>query len=93
MNNAGWFVNNDGADDGDRAAVRVKDDCGPFEDLAGRAHPRTQGRRMGLGRVVGMVSGVGRRLRIGQTAQEQETDSHPDGNGSECAPREHREEY
>jgi hypothetical protein len=93
MNNEGWLPNDDGADGGDRAAVRVKDDHGPFKDLAGRTHPRTQGRRMGLGRVVGMVSGVGHRLRIGQPAQKQEADRHADGNGPECASREHRGEY
>ncbi len=69
MNDARRFLNCDGTDNGDRAAVRVKNDRGPFKDLTGRAHPRTQSRRMGLGRVVGMVPGMGHRLRIGQPAQ------------------------
>jgi hypothetical protein len=80
MNDVRWLLNCDGTDNGDRVAIRVKDDPGPFKDLAGRAHPRTQGRRMGLGRVMGMVSGVGHRLRIGQPAQQQQADGYADGN-------------
>lgn len=45
---------------------------------------------MGLGRVMGMVPGVGHRLRIGQAAQEQEADGQADGDGFEGASREHR---
>ena len=93
MENAGWFLNNDDADDSDRVAVRVKDDRSAFKDLAGRAHPRTQGRRVGLGRMLGMVPGMGHRLRIGQPAQEQQADGHADGDGSEGASREHRGKY
>ena len=89
MNNARWLLSCDGTDNGDRAAIRLKDDRGPFKDLAGRAHPRTQGRRMGLGRVMGMVPGVGHRLRISQPAQQQQADGYADGNGSEGAAREH----
>jgi hypothetical protein len=48
---------------------------------------------MGLGRVVGMVPGMGHRLRIGQPAQQQQADGYADGDGSEGASREHREEY
>jgi hypothetical protein len=48
---------------------------------------------MGLGRVMGMVLGMGDRLRIGQPAQEQQADGHADGNGSEGASRQHRHEY
>jgi len=48
---------------------------------------------MGLGRVMGMVPGMGHRLRIGQPAQEQQTDGHADGDGSEDSSRHHRGEY
>ncbi len=48
---------------------------------------------MGLGRVMGMVPGMGHRLRVGQPAQEQETDGHADGNGSQDVSRHHRREY
>ena len=86
MNNAGWFVNNDDGDDGNRAAIGLKNNRRALEDLPGRAHPRTQGRSVGLGRVLGMVPRMGHRLRIGQPAQQQKADSHADGNGSEGAP-------
>ena len=69
MNNAGWFVNNDDGDDGNRAAIGLKNNRRALTHLPGRAHPRAQGRRMGLGRVLGMVPGMGHRLRIGQPAQ------------------------
>lgn len=47
---------------------------------------------MGLGRVMGMVPGVGHRLRIGQAAQEQEADGQAGGDGFEGASRQHHNE-
>ncbi len=93
MNNAGWFLNRAGAGGGDGAEVRVQDDRGPFKHLPGRAHPRAQDRGMGLGRVVGVVPGMGHRLRIGQAAQKQQADGNANGDGSEGASRQHHGEY
>lgn len=93
MNGTSWCLDDADAGDGNRTAVRLKYDRRPFEHLPGRAHPRAQDRRMGLGRVMGMVAGMGHRLRVSQPAQEQEADRQTDSDGSEGAPSKHRDEY
>ena len=80
MNNAGWFVNNDDGDDGNWAAIGLKNNRRALTHLPGRAHPRAQGRRVDRGRVMRMLPGMRDHLRIGQPAQEQEADRQPDRN-------------
>ena len=67
---------------GDRTGVSVEAERNPFEDLPCRAHPGAQCSRVGRGLVMGMVRCVGHRLGIHQPAEEEETDSQADCDGS-----------
>ena len=67
---------------GDRTDVSVEAERNPFEHLPGRAHPGAQCRRVGRSLVMRMVRGVGHRLGIHQPAEEEETDSQADCDGS-----------
>jgi len=60
----------------------LEDKRDPFEDLAGRAHPRTESRRVGGSLVMRVVRGVRHRLGIHQPAEEQEADGQANRNGS-----------
>ncbi len=93
MKNAAWFLNRDEAGNADGAPIGLKHDRRPLADLAGGAHPRAQHGGMGRRLVLRVVPRVGDRLWIDQPAEQQQADSHADGNRSEDASRHHRGTY
>jgi len=67
---------------GDQTGVSVEAERNPFEHLPCGAHPGSQCGRVGRSLVMRMVRGVGHRLGIHQPAEEEETDSQADCDGS-----------